>query len=434
MANSLTEGAVAPSPGLSLPILACLAATWLIWGSTYLAIKWALISLPPFFQMGTRFLVAGGLLMAWMRLVRKASWPTRAQWRNALWVGTLMLGGGMGGTAYAEQSVESGLVVAFIPVVPIMIAAINMAWKVYPSRLEATGIVVGLVGVLMLTQGAGFRASPQGLVAIAVACLSWSAGSVLSQRRWTPAPGATGFASEMLCGGCALMLMSLASGEPAAVASHWPFHAKAVLAWAYLVVFGSLLAFNAYMVLLACVSGGLAPGGGSPERLAVGGVSLRRRCRRLRPGRFFHQDRGSGRADAHRPGLRDEPDGAHDDPGPGARVRRARRGNHRAVSGAVLGPSHQGAAGRSHSAGPGFVELLSLDRPVRRAQAARRSADLQDLDAVAIHRWRPRAGAPPRERRRPMRQKPVQREPRASQEALGRSAEIQGEGPLNRVP
>jgi len=139
-----------------------------------------------------------------------------------------------------------------------MIAAINMLWKVYPSKLEATGIAVGLAGVLMLTQGVGFRASPQGLAAIAVACLSWSAGSVLSQRRWTLAPGATGFASEMLCGGCALMLMSLASGEPAAVASHWPFHAKAVLAWAYLVVFGSLLAFNAYMVLLARVSGGLA--------------------------------------------------------------------------------------------------------------------------------------------------------------------------------
>ncbi|HYS76227.1 MAG TPA: EamA family transporter, partial [Burkholderiales bacterium] len=258
MTDSVAGSAAAQRPGLSPLILACLAATWLIWGSTYLAIKWALISLPPFFQMGTRFLAAGALLMAWMRLARKASWPTRAQWRNALWVGTLMLGGGMGGTAYAEQSVESGLVVAFIPVVPIMIAAINMLWKVYPSRLEATGIVVGLIGVLMLTQGAGFRASPQGLVAIAVACLSWSAGSVLSQRRWTLAPGAAGFASEMLCGGCALMLMSLAAGEPAAVASNWPFHAKAVLAWAYLVVFGSLLAFNAYMVLLARVSGGLA--------------------------------------------------------------------------------------------------------------------------------------------------------------------------------
>jgi drug/metabolite transporter (DMT)-like permease len=239
-------------------ILACLAATWLIWGSTYLAIKWALISLPPFFQMGTRFLVAGALLMAWMRLVRKAAWPTRTQWRHAFLVGTLMLGGGMGGTAHAEQSVDSGLVVAFIAVVPIMIAAINMVWKVYPTKLEATGIVVGLVGVLMLTQGAGFRASPPGLFWIALACTTWSVGSVMSQRRWKLAPGATGFASEMICGGCALMLMSLLAGEPAAVASNWPFHPKAVLAWAYLVVFGSLMAFNAYMVLLARTSGAVA--------------------------------------------------------------------------------------------------------------------------------------------------------------------------------
>src|SRR5438445_10347704 len=232
MTDSIAEGAAAPSPCLSPLILACLAATWLIWGSTYLAIKWALISLPPFFQMGTRFLVAGGLLMAWMRIVRKASWPTRTEWRHAFFVGTLMLGGGMGSTAYAEQSVDSGLAVAFIAVVPIMIAAINMLWKVYPSRLEATGIAVGLAGVLMLTQGAGFRASPVGLAAIAVACLSWSAGSVLSQRLWTLAPGATGFASEMLCGGCCLSLMSSPAAAPAAVVSSWPCHANALLALA----------------------------------------------------------------------------------------------------------------------------------------------------------------------------------------------------------
>ena len=136
----------APTYHLTPFIHACLVATWLIWGSTYLAIKWALISLPPFFQMGTRFLLAGAILMTWTRVVRKEPWPTRMQWRNALLVGALMLGGGMGGTAYAEQSVESGLVVAFIAVVPIMITALNALWKVYPSRLEAAGIVVGLLG------------------------------------------------------------------------------------------------------------------------------------------------------------------------------------------------------------------------------------------------------------------------------------------------
>src|SRR5258706_13141155 len=104
MTDSVPGSAAAPGTDLSPLILACLAATWLIWGSTYLAIKWALISLPPFFQMGTRFLVAGGGLMAWMRLVRKASWPTRAEWRHAFLVGTLKRGGGLGRPPHAGQS------------------------------------------------------------------------------------------------------------------------------------------------------------------------------------------------------------------------------------------------------------------------------------------------------------------------------------------
>ena len=234
-------------------LILCLAATWLVWGSTYLAIKYALLSFPPFFQMGTRFLLAGVVLMLWMRW-RGASWPDRRQWRNALIVGTLMLGGGMGGTAVAEVSVGSGLVVAFIAVVPLMIAGLNLWWGVVPGRLEAAGIVVGLAGVLMLTQGAGFQASPVGLAAMAIACTTWSVGSVLSQRTLPLAGGSMGFASEMLCGGLVLLGLSALAGESPA----WPPEPLAVAAWFYLVVFGSLIAFNAYMVLLAQASAGLA--------------------------------------------------------------------------------------------------------------------------------------------------------------------------------
>jgi len=238
---------------LSTLLLLCLAATWLVWGSTYLAIKIALVSFPPFFQMGTRFVFAGALLMAWVRW-RGAPWPNRVQWRNAVIVGSLMLGGGMGGVAVAETSVGSGLVVAFIAVVPLMIAALNLLWRIVPGRLELAGIVVGLGGVLMLTQGAGFQASPAGLVAIVVACLTWSLGSVLSQRSLPLAAGATGFASEMLCGGVVLLALSWFAGEQPA----WPPQPAALAAWLYLVVFGSLIAFNAYMVLLARASAGLA--------------------------------------------------------------------------------------------------------------------------------------------------------------------------------
>jgi drug/metabolite transporter (DMT)-like permease len=243
----------APASSLSGLLLLCLAATWLVWGSTYLAIKYALLSLPPFFQMGTRFLVAGVVLMAWMRW-RGAAWPDARQWRNATIVGALMLGGGMGGTAYAEVTIGSGLVVAFIAVVPLMIAALNRLYGVKPAKLELAGIVVGLAGVLLLTQGAGFQASRAGLVAIALACIAWSAGSVLSQRSLPLAAGATGFASEMICGGLVLLAMSALHGE----APQWPPQPAAVAAWFYLVVFGSLIAFNAYMVLLARASAGLA--------------------------------------------------------------------------------------------------------------------------------------------------------------------------------
>ncbi len=234
-------------------IIACLAATWLIWGSTYLAISWALISLPPYWQMGTRFLIAGAGLLLYMRL-RGASMPTTLQWRNALIIGGLMLGGGMGGTALAEATVSSGIVVTFIGVIPAMIALFNMAFGIRPARIEAVGIGIGMAGVLMLTQGDNFSASRAGLLAISSASLCWSLGSVLSQQRFALANGAVGFASEMLCGGVLLMLISWLRHEQPT----WPPDPKALWSWVYLVVFGSLLAFNAYMVLLARASAALA--------------------------------------------------------------------------------------------------------------------------------------------------------------------------------
>ena len=255
--NTLASSrAATPRParsGLPPLILLCLAATWVVWGSTFLAIKYALLSFAPFLQMGSRFMFAGVLLAAWMRW-RGAAWPTALQWRNAFVVGALMLGGGMGGTASAEVTVGSGLVVAFIAVIPLMITLLNLFWGVVPRLTEAVGIALGLAGVLMLTQGSGFQASREGLVAIAVACVCWSVGSVLSQRSLPLAAGAMGFASEMICGGVVLLVLSALAGETLA----WPPQPVAVAAWFYLVVFGSLVAFNAYMVLLARAPAALA--------------------------------------------------------------------------------------------------------------------------------------------------------------------------------
>ncbi len=257
MNHNMTMSSLASraSPASPLPtiVILCLAATWLIWGSTYLAIKFALVSFPPFFQMGTRFLLAGAVLMLWMRW-RGAPWPDARQWRNAFIVGTLMLGCGMGSVAVAEQTIGSGLVVAFTAAVPLLIAALNLVWGVKPGRLELAGIAVGIAGIALLTQGASFQASPGGLIAMAIACVGWSLGSVLSQRSLTLAPGAMGFASEMLGGSVVLLVLAALNGET----PQWPPEPLAFAAWWYLVVFGSLIAFNAYMVLLARASAALA--------------------------------------------------------------------------------------------------------------------------------------------------------------------------------
>ena len=241
----------APLPRLPTLIVACLAATWLIWGSTYLAIKWALVSLPPFFQMGTRFVAAGLLLGAWAGW-RGARWPTRAEWFSATVLGALLLGGGYGATAVAQVSVSSGLVVAFIAVVPALVALGELPYGVRPSRLEWAGIALGLAGVLLLTRGQGFSGSLPGLLAITLACVTWCAGSVWALhglpggRKLTLAPGAAGYASQMLVGGALLLAASWLAGEQPTL----PPDARSLASWAYLVLAGSLIGFSAYMVLL----------------------------------------------------------------------------------------------------------------------------------------------------------------------------------------
>ncbi|MCU0813718.1 MAG: EamA family transporter [Burkholderiaceae bacterium] len=243
-----TAGAAAPL------IAACLGATWFIWGTSYLAIKWALVSLPPFFQMGTRFVAAALVLGAWAAW-RGARWPDRAQWRAAFVLGALMIGGGYGFTALAQTSVASGLVVAFIAVVPALVALGEWAYGLRPRRREAAGVVLGLVGVVLLARGQGFGASWPGLAAITVACLTWSLGTVwarqglprrLGGRGAGLAPGAAGYASQMLAGGVLLLALSWALGERPA----WPPDARSAVSWLYLVVASTLLGFTAYMVLL----------------------------------------------------------------------------------------------------------------------------------------------------------------------------------------
>jgi drug/metabolite transporter (DMT)-like permease len=182
----ISPPAAGKAPALLVPaLLAC----YLVWGSTYLAIRFALLSFPPFFQMGTRFLAAGILLMAWV-LARGHKLPSRREWANAAIIGTLMLGGGMGLTASAEVHIGSGLIATFIAIVPMLVSAWGLLLGQRPSRLEFIGMAVGLAGVLMLVQGASFARRRWGWPASRVPrCCGRSARCCPPRGcRWPPAP------------------------------------------------------------------------------------------------------------------------------------------------------------------------------------------------------------------------------------------------------
>jgi drug/metabolite transporter (DMT)-like permease len=234
-------------------VVAALFATWIVWGSTYLGIKIALPALPPFLQMGSRFLVAGVLLLL-TGYVRDTRLPTFDEWRSAFFVGTLLLVGGAGGTAFAETSIASGLAASFVAFEPALIVLFSLAFMQKPTRSELVGIALGLIGVIALMRGDGFSASPVGLIAMTVATVSWSLGSVLATNRLHCAPGFAGAASQMICGGLVLLAISRLTHEPL----QWPVPREAVAAWVYLVLFGSMLAFTAFSYLLASVRTSLA--------------------------------------------------------------------------------------------------------------------------------------------------------------------------------
>ena len=237
-------------------LVPALLACYVIWGSTYLAIRFALQGFPPFFQMASRFLVAGGLLIGWV-LWRDgvAGLPTRRQWLHALVIGGLMLGGGMGLIAQAEVHISSGLIATFVAVVPMMVSAWGLLFGKRPTGLELAGMGVGLIGVIMLAHGSGVAAKPEGVALVAASTACWSLGSVLSTNKFPLAPGVAGFASEMLCCGVLLMALAVATREQPPA---WPLMPVPTLAWLYLVVFGSVVAFCAYMYLLAHASAAVA--------------------------------------------------------------------------------------------------------------------------------------------------------------------------------
>ena len=240
-------------------VLACLGATWFLWGTMYLAIKWALVSFPPFYQMGSQF-VAASAVLAIIARARGSAWPTGKEWFGGAIMGALLISGGYGFMAMAEGSVGSGLVVAFTAIVPTMVVLGEWPYGVRPDRQQAAGVACGLVGIVMMMQGQAFSASLGGLLAVITSCVTWTLGSVWSVHglpggaKIHTAQGFMGHASQMLVGGAVLLVASWAIGE----APTWPPAPIALACWVYVMIAGSLISYTAYLTLLERTTPALA--------------------------------------------------------------------------------------------------------------------------------------------------------------------------------
>lgn len=247
------HSAAAPlTPAPKWLIGTCLASVYIVWGTTYYALKIGVQGAPPYFLVGTRFVVAGALVMAWLKL-RGQPFPTLRQWRSASVLGFLMLAIGLSNVTIAEKTVSSGAAVALISFMPLMMAVWSGVLEKWPKRSAWLAIGLGTLGTLVMITGADLRASPGGTALILIGTVTWSLGTVLSRRMDVPS-GAMGFGAEMLAGGVLALVMSLIFREPWALPQSPPVW----WAWAYLVVFGSLIAFSAYRILVERVSPTLA--------------------------------------------------------------------------------------------------------------------------------------------------------------------------------
>jgi len=246
-----TESRSAGSSSQRARGLLALLAVYLIWGSTYLAIRFAIESIPPFLMLAIRFLIAGGLLYGFLRLSGSPT-PTWKQWAGSAAMGTLLLAGGLGVAAFAEQSVASGLV-ALAAAVPLWVALFAGLCGQWPVRRKWIGLVIGFIGIILLNLESGVRASPLGAVLLILAPISWAFGSVWSRRLPMPS-GLMASATEMLTGGAVLLVVGLALGERVSLLPT----ERSLLALGYLVIFGSLVAFSAYGYLLRTARPALA--------------------------------------------------------------------------------------------------------------------------------------------------------------------------------
>ena len=235
-------------------VMAAFASVYVIWGSTYLAIRYALETLPPLLMAGARHTLAGGILYVALRLSGGVR-PKALHWRSAAIIGALLLLGGNGGVCWAEQTVPSGLAALLVTSVPIWMVLMNWLRRdgVRPGILEIVGVALGLVGVVILIGSEnlvhGGPVNRMAALVLIAASLSWAIGSIYSRHAPLPESPLSATAMEMLCGGALLLLSGAISGEGARLALE-NVSLRSVLSLGYLIFFGSLVAFSAYVWLL----------------------------------------------------------------------------------------------------------------------------------------------------------------------------------------
>lgn len=237
-------------------LLAAFAAVYVIWGSTYLAIRFAVETLPPLLMAGARFTIAGLLLLAWSRFIQHAQRPSRTDWRTGLMSGALLLLGGNGAVVWAETRVPSGIAALLVAVVPLWMVLLD--WLRPGGRRPAApvfvGLALGLVGLGLLVgpdalHGGG-PVNPMGAAVLMVGSFSWAVGSLLVKRAPRATTGLNGSGTQMFAGGMCLLAAGLAFGELGQLdLAH--VTGRSLLGFLYLVTFGSLIGFTAYFYLLA---------------------------------------------------------------------------------------------------------------------------------------------------------------------------------------
>ena len=245
------------SKNLTVKIILAFAAVYIIWGTTYLALRIAVETLPPFLMASARFLIAGGLMFLFLRL-RGAPMPKRRHWRSAVIIGFFLMVGGTGLVTWSEQQVPSSTAALVVATMPMWIALFD--WLIFkkprPGKRVAVGLVLGLIGILLLIgPGQVLGTAEFSLAALFILLLApilWGFGSLYSRGAELPDDTFMATAIEMLAGGALLLVIGLFAGEANGFNSA-NFSTLSLAAFAYLTVFGSIIAFTAFIWLLKVV-------------------------------------------------------------------------------------------------------------------------------------------------------------------------------------